>query len=205
MRTNPHRGQSKLIINPNGSRRHIQSSEYNKIVDDYTIQLKSMADIANEYGVSRQCVYKILKKLNINTAKQTDRTLITVSCDYCQAQLIRNRAKVRNQIRHFCNFDHYYKFIDINNGPGAYKPNRHGQRIARTKVSTVFDLQPGQIVHHNDSNCFNNRWDNLMVFANQGDHVRWHRLGPDFSTPIWEGDMTLPEYSITHYTQNYID
>jgi predicted DNA-binding protein YlxM (UPF0122 family) len=205
MRPHPKRRQSKLVINPDGSRRHIPPSEHAKIVEEYTINLTPMADIANDYGVSRQGIYKILKKLGINTSKQTERTQITVSCDYCQAQLIRNRAKVRNQIRHFCDFEHYYKFIDINQGVGAYKQNRHGQRIARAKVSYVFDLQLEHVVHHKDRNCFNNRWDNLAVFANNGDHIRFHRLGPDYISPIWEGNMDMPEYTVGHYTENYID
>ncbi len=63
--------------------------------------------------------------------------------------------------------------------------NRYGSRTARRKVSEVFDLQPEHRVHHLDKDQTNNLLSNLVVFANQGDHIRYHR---DFKvTPIWEG------------------
>ncbi len=54
-------------------------------------------------------------------------------------------------------------------------------------VSKAFDLLPGQVVHHEDRNCNNNSLGNLKVFANQGDHIRYHRLGAEYSRPAWEG------------------
>ena len=63
--------------------------------------------------------------------------------------------------------------------------NRYGRKIARHKVGKVFDLQPKYVVHHLDRDNNNNLLSNLVVFKDQGDHVRYHC---DFEIkPIWEG------------------
>ena len=183
----------------------VPRDEYQTITDDFTVKLMPVIAIAKRYGVSRACIYKILKKLGVNTTKGIGNTMLEVSCDYCQKVITRNKAKIRNQIRNFCNFDCYYSFIRHNNSNGPYRANRHGQRIAREKVSQVFDLQSGNVVHHVDRDCYNNRWDNLMVFVTNGDHLRFHRLGPEYVEPLWVGTMDLPEVKIGHYTDNYTD
>jgi len=74
--------------------------------------------------------------------------------------------------------------------PYVYK--RGGMREAREKVNSVYALKDGYIVHHEDRNTTNNEWENLKVFANSGDHVRYHR---GFRVPVlWDG----AEYARTH-------
>ena len=67
--------------------------------------------------------------------------------------------------------------------------NRHYQRIARHKVSQVFELRDEHVVHHKDGNHFNTRLDNFMVFASQGDHIKYHhqlRRGEVTVEPVWD-------------------
>ena len=184
-----------------------QLTEKQKVdtIKAFTEDLKPAAEIAREHGVTRQCIWKVLKKAGVNTAKGLGNTRFEVSCDYCQKKLIRNRAKIRNQIRNFCGQNCYYGFIRHNHGVGPYMQNRHGQRIARFKVGQVFALKEGNIIHHKDRNCFNNRWDNLMVFATNGDHLRFHRLGPEYVKPIWIGNMEMETIEIGHYSDKYAD
>jgi len=184
---------------------HLTKSDIVDIVRAFTEDLEPMISIAKRYNKTRQGIYRVLKKQGVNTSKGLGNTRIAVSCDYCQKTLIINRARLRNQKRTFCNMNCYYAFIEHNQGLAPYKESRHGQRLARLKVSTVFDLQPGNIIHHIDRNCFNNRWDNLMVFATQGDHLRYHRLGKDYAQPIWRGDMSMPEFKIDHIKDEFID
>lgn len=67
-----------------------------------------------------------------------------------------------------------------------YKLNRQGQQMAREAVSTYFDLPKGAVVHHEDADNMNNAIENLLVFASQSDHLKWHH-GVNKVSPIWDG------------------
>lgn len=49
----------------------------------------------------------------------------------------------------------------------------HTHRIVAARMLGR-QLFPGEVVHHIDGNKRNNRIENLMVFKNQAEHVRWH-------------------------------
>jgi len=161
---------------------HLSDSAVVDVIDGYSVRLERAADIARRHGITRQGVYKILRRNGITTAKGK----VAVSCDACGAEIRRTRGRLRKQKRHFCGYGCYYAFLEARQ-EGSYQASRQGQRIARARVAEVFDLQPGHIVHHEDRNNLNNSLDNLRVFANQGDHIRYHRLGPDYAQPIWDG------------------
>jgi hypothetical protein len=139
------------------------------IIDAYTNQLTPMIELADKYGITRQGIYKILKKAGVDTTTQR----FTVSCTACGNKLSRPKSKVRRQLNHFCSTDCYYAFLAAGNG-FPYLQNRHGQMQARSIVSQYFSLQEDHVVHHEDRNTLNNRLDNLKVFACNGDHVRYH-------------------------------
>lgn len=150
------------------------------IIRAYTEQLTSMIELAKQYGITRQGIRKVLKRSGVNTSKHK----ITVSCSTCGKEIIRNKCQIRKSLNHFCNHDCYYAFLEAGNG-NPYIQNRQGQRIARKKVAELFDLQSGNIVHHDDRNTLNNMLHNLKVFRNQGDHIRYHR---GFTVEIlWDG------------------
>lgn len=152
-------------------------------IEAYQINLEPMQSIAARYGITRQAVYKLMVRNGVSTSGGA----IPVTCSACGKEIHRARCQVRKRKNLFCDHKCYYAFLEAGNGNGPYKQNSQGQRIARSKVADVFDLRPGHVVHHIDRNCLNNRLDNLMVFANQGDHIRYHRLGPDYAAPIWDG------------------
>ena len=148
-----------------------------------------MIELAEKYGVTRQGIYKIIKKAGISTAKG----LIEVSCDTCSKVIKRTKSQIRKQKHHFCCNDCYYAFLEAGNG-FPYIENRQGQRIARSIVSKYFKLELGYIVHHENRNTLYNRIPNLRVFRTQGDHVRYHR-GLDIE-PIWDGrDVPISHYN----------
>jgi len=147
------------------------------IINAYVTGLEPMAKIARQYGVTRATIYNIMKQAGVDTTKQ----LIPVSCTVCGTVVHRHKSHVRKTKYPYCSVDCYYAAIE--NKRSKYW--RHGQRIARTLVSEHFDLQPEHVVHHIDGNNYNNSLDNLCVFANQGDHVRYHR---GFDVPVlWQG------------------
>lgn len=168
----------------------VQPKQIVNIINAYSEQLEPIISIAARYNMSRQGVWKILKKVGVNTAKGAGgASLISISCAACGKEIVVNRSRVRKRKRLFCDLTCYYAYLEAHQG-GTYQQNRHGQRIARDKISKVFNLQPKHIVHHEDRNTLNNMLNNLKVFANQGDHIRYHRGQPDNiydAIPLWEG------------------
>jgi hypothetical protein len=141
-------------------------------------ELGRVAYLAKEYGMSRQAIYKVLKRHGVETPRVS---IMAVSCSQCGAEMMRHRYRVRKFKHMFCTEDCYFDWLNRNN----YKANRHGQRIGRKVVAQHFELKAGHVVHHVDGDNKNNGIENLMVFRNQGDHVRYHR-GFDVA-PIWAG------------------
>lgn len=153
------------------------------VINAYTVDLEPIMLIAARYDVTRQAIWKILKAEGVKTSGNGR---ITVSCSACDTEMVRWRYHVRKRINLFCSDACYFAFLEAGNGSGPYVQNRHGQRIARIKVAELFNLQAGNIVHHEDRNTLNNMVSNLRVFRNQGDHVRYHR-GAEIE-PIWTGE-----------------
>ena len=153
------------------------------IVRAYTVELIPMITLAKQYRMTRQGIWKILRRAGIDTSKQTNGR-IAVSCTVCGQETTYNRARFRATKHPFCGEQCYHAWLEHGNGNPLIM-HHHSSRIARTVVSKYFSLQPGHIVHHEDRNQYNNALDNLRVFANQGDHIRYHR---DFEVPIlWDG------------------
>ena len=150
-----------------------------------------MAEIATWFGITRQGLWKAFKKAGVETRKgiATRRKAI---CDMCGVEYEMTRARYRERVRdkgnvkNFCSEVCYFTYLENSDSV----TNRHHQRIARAKVSGVFDLEPEHVVHHKDFNHFNTQISNFMVFANQGDHIKYHhqlRQGEVTVKPIWDG------------------
>ena len=148
-------------------------------------KLYSLQMIGDKLGFSRAGIKKCLNKHGIDTSKAATRQ--NLICPVCGKTFKKYRAYARNTETPHCSKECYYKAI--------YNPDfvewRHGTRIAREKISKVFDLQPEHIVHHIDSNERNNDMENLMVFKNQSDHMKWHRAGcrKSGATPLFDGSL----------------
>ena len=61
-------------------------------------------------------------------------------------------------------------------GNGKTYRKLNGKHYHRTvaEIKLGRKLKPGEIVHHLDRNKRNNDPDNIMVFINQSEHVKWH-------------------------------
>ena len=157
------------------------------VINAYTLDLESAQSIADRYHRTRQGIYKLLRS---NGIAPTDYGKLAVSCTACGGGLTRYRSHVKHRKHLFCNHDCYIAYIEAMQG-GSYNQNRQGQRVGRSVVSACFDIQPGQIVHHEDRNTMNNHPKNLRVFQNQGDHIRHHRWASDGIEvkPVWDGSL----------------
>jgi hypothetical protein len=169
----------------------LSASQKVDIINAFTIELEPMIQIAERYGKTRQAIWKMLKKEGVDVSNGLGNTRIIVSCTACNKTMECYRSRVRKQVHHFCNDECYYAYLEAGNGHGPYIQSRHGQRIARSKVKTVFNVKDEHVVHHEDRNNYNNMWSNLRVFACQGDHIRYHRLGIEYAQPIWTGEGTV--------------
>lgn len=160
------------------------------IVQAYTVDLLPIIKIAEKYGVTRQGVYKALKRNGVSTSNAANGK-IPVRCACCGDTRLFPRSRVRRSRYLFCGIECYYAYIEGCQG-GKYMNSRQAQRIARGVVSQFFDLQDGHIVHHKDRNTRNNHPSNLMVFATQGDHIRYHRWSRDGVEvePLWDGSWS---------------
>ncbi len=155
------------------------------IINAYETDLIPMIDLAKRYGVTRQCIFKALNKAGVNTHKGTEgASQITFSCTVCGKEGTRHRGDFRKRKHVFCGEACYFAWLKHGNGDPLIM-HRNSSRQARAITSDHFALRPGNIVHHKDRNQYNNELNNLMVFTNNGDHIRHHR---GFIVPVlWDG------------------
>lgn len=165
--------------------RRLTDKEKVDIIKRYTVGLETMINLAKEYGITRQGLYRILNKAGVNTSKEA--AWMDVSCSCCGKEIKRLRCNIRNNKHLFCNDDCYFAWLKHGNG-NPFIVHRHSSRIARGVISKYYALQPKEIVHHEDRNQYNNNVKNLKVFKNNGDHVRYHR---GFIVPILFDGSTI--------------
>jgi len=155
---------------------------YNRITEraiELWNELYSLQMIADELGVSRAGVKKYLNRRGIDTGKRK----WDVTCNECGVAFKKPRCQIRKNRFSYCTIACYIKAM---RNPD-YNENRQGQRIARKSVKSLFPLDPGNVVHHEDGDTTNNDPVNLMVFATHGAHMRWHRGDRSLVKPLWVG------------------
>lgn len=168
------------------------------IIKAYEVDLEPMMSIATKYGKSRVAIWKMLKRAGIDTSKHK----IAVSCTTCGATIYRVKSLLRNRNNCFCDMNCYQSFLEAGTSHLTPTEQRRGNRRAKAIVKQYFDLQPEHIVHHEDQFPLNNQLWNLRVFANQGDHIRYHHRMRDLEynkdssimivEPIWNGAELNP-------------
>jgi hypothetical protein len=154
-----------------------------EIIKAYRDDLQPMITIAERYNCTRQAVFKLLKRKGIDTnkAQRTEQP-----CHTCGKPVLRRRGKARVTRYFFCDricYEHYLNVLGED-----YKPSAYHCRIGRQVVKDRFkeyNPEAGHIVHHVNKDNTDSRPINLWVFANQSDHLLFHR-GYD-KTPIWMG------------------
>lgn len=156
------------------------------VLDDRVVELWRSGDyslqmLGDRFGVTRQAVKRYLNRRGCKTDK--GQGWKEVECTECGEVVKRPRCQRRITKKPYCSQGCYFKAL---HNPD-YVQHRQGQRDARMLVKTMFGLEDGHVVHHVDGNTRNNKPGNLMVFRNQGDHLRWHRLDGEKSgvKPLW--------------------
>jgi HNH endonuclease len=137
-----------------------------------------IGDIASRYGMTRQAVFKILRKLGIDTSCRQG---LVRPCGACGEPVWCRRAKTRQQ-NVFCDSTCYHLWHKLNY-TGIV--SRYNGRRAREIVSCLTTIPTGAVVHHANGDPRDNRTCNLMLLASSRDHVRIHK---GFKVkPVWIG------------------
>ena len=171
-------------------RTRLSDADYEKIIHAFVVELVPMIELAERFNVSRMGIWKVLQRAGIDTTKQAAH--ISTTCENCNQPITKIRCTFRKNLHSFCNRSCYFKWLNRHQPTNPLISSRQGMRIARKIISSVFDLQPEHIVHHEDRDNTNNNPTNLRVFASNGDHVKYHRGLP--ITPIFNG-ANLEEYN----------
>ena len=164
-------------------RRKLTDSDARKIIRLYTKKAMSPAMIAERFGVSRQGVWKLLRRNGVNTSD----TRVVAQCSHCGKEVLFPRARFRRTINPYCSRGCYAAAIRAGKNYVAW---RQGCRIARARVGRVFPLPDGAVVHHKNGDNTDNRIENLAVFASSGAHMSHHRGGR--ARPLWDGADHAP-------------
>jgi predicted DNA-binding protein (UPF0251 family) len=181
---------SSLPVVVEGSRcAHSLSDE--TLVHLYTVVHLTMGEIGILCGVTRQAIWRRLQKLRVDSRSGEH---VTVECVWCGKDFERARStwrkveKGKSRLGHFCGEECRLGYLRAM-GNGESGKSRHGQRRGRSVVAAEYgaELPEGSVVHHVDGNQYNNERENLMLFASQSDHIKWHRRDRSKVRPLWSG------------------
>lgn len=162
-------------------RKAMRVTERNKWIKAQYIKLTRIGEIAQETGLTRQGVWKVLKGMGVDTSMRQSTQSV---CPVCGIEIRVRRAK-QKQMHNYCSPTCYREYL-VSLGEN-YKPSSYHSRLARATVASNFKVfdPSNHIVHHVDKDNRNNNLGNLWVFANQSDHLKYHR-GMDIK-PLWKG------------------
>ena len=118
-----------------------------------------VSKIAKKYKVARSSIYDYLNKHNITTTREPHK----VKCNCCQKTIQRPPSSIKRNLNNFCDEFCHQAFFEA--GASHLTKNKTGTRLARNKVSTIFNLQPEHVVAHKDKDKYNNQIWNLIVFS----------------------------------------
>lgn len=153
-------------------------------------QRRPLAEVMQRTGMTRQGIYKRLKQAGCYVPRRAPGGApgvhVEIACSYCGARIMRRKRQILKAglMRQFCNTTCYFAALE---NP-SFQVSRQGSRLARAVVQQHFPLESHHIVHHKDGNQTNNDRANLMVFANQSDHLKHHRGRA--VRPLWDGGDT---------------
>lgn len=163
----------------------LSKEEKQSIVVEYRDNLTPMIDLAKIYKVTRQGIFKVLKKAGVDTSKAQR---IKRNCRVCGEEVLRRRGRARDTKFSYCSEECYHIYLTTLGE--EYRPSNYHSRLARRMVSDNFpeyDPKKGHTVHYVDKDCEHNALKNLEVYASQSDHLRKHR-GYEIE-PIWKGSF----------------
>lgn len=124
--------------------------------------------------------------------------MIKTVCAGCGKEIWKYPSQLRRSKEHFCSrachmakmnaeLNPYRMTDDVRSalslskrGTGERRTyeKTNGRHVHRLVAEQILGrkLLPGEVVHHINSDKRDNRPENIMVFKNQAEHARWHKL-----------------------------
>jgi len=119
--------------------------------------------ISEKLGLSRMGLWKIRKKMGVIRRHRCDKGILRKDPE--EIRLARNK------------YHREYRKRMGNPGHAVIRVNEKCTKRSRHNATFVIGriLMEEEVVHHIDENVRNDSYNNLMVFANQRDHLAYHR------------------------------
>jgi len=134
-----------------------------KMLDMWEDMGKSEEGIGKLLGITRQGLWKIRKVMECPVRFRSDRGIERKSIE-------EKRANWNEYMRNWRKRNSHPGHAVVRVGGKLVKRSRHNAAIVLGRV-----LRDVEVVHHIDGDVRNDSYDNLVVFANQGDHLAHHR------------------------------
>jgi hypothetical protein len=146
-------------------------------------QLSGLLNIPPE--LLKRTIEKCLSKKVNKLRKEKDGTLYVLSTENYQLSS-RHKRRIKDSMGDFFE-PKYARFVPCPEKFNKMATKKGLVRISRLIIAIALEreLKPEEVVHHIDGNENNDIPENLMLFANQKDHLQ-HQHGYDIK-PIWDG------------------
>jgi hypothetical protein len=126
-------------------------------------------DIHRKYGITRQAVWKILKRYGVDTQKK----MVPVHCYVCGKPIERFKCRMREHRHHFCTRDCYYAWQRARFE--QYKPNSYFSREVYRNINDYIKMERGYTIHFINGDREDCRVQNIMVFKSEKDHLDYEQ------------------------------
>lgn len=127
----------------------------------FTKGMLACEEIGERYGMTRQGVALILKKMGVSTAKKR----FVVQCAQCANPVEKTRAEIRKHEQHFCSPACYNEFVR----DPAYKAEVQRQRVLREKCQAALPVIDGIFA------AFHETGKDILIFKSKEDLLEWKR------------------------------
>ena len=163
----------------------ISEKDRRRMVKLYVEEGFTLQAIGDLFGLTRPWVRKILNSVGVDTSRSGPNVLREVSCEVCGRRFSMTRCVWRSRRFRFCSAECRKAWVDA----GSLKRNRMNH-LAEWKLRMLMGapLPEGSVVHHRNGDPTDNSPGNLMLFASQEDHVKWHRGLREGIEPLWKKD-----------------
>lgn len=148
------------------------------IVRLFNEELVPVREIAKIHNISRQQIYNILKFYGADTSKTVR---VSRECPVCDKGMLIHKSTARRTKHTFCCKQCYDIFCEVS--LERYSEKNVWKRLALNEIKIHFSIKDDNSIHFKDSDRTHFNANNLIVFENEKEHLRFHKGYK--VTPLW--------------------